>query len=123
MLLDTYSWVEFLIKSKKGEKVKGLLERQRCFTSVVSFSEITEWVLKQRLNPKEFVKIVSELSEVISLDFDIAVLAGKLNYERKKTVKDWGMIDSLILATSLVYDLKIVTGDKHFKDLSNVEIL
>jgi len=123
MLLDTYAWIEFFIKSDKGKKVKRLLEKQRCFTSILSFAEITEWASKQKLNPKEFLKIVSELSEIIKLDFEIAVLAGKLNFERKKTVKNWGMLDSLILATSLVYKLKVVTGDLHFKDLPDAEIL
>jgi predicted nucleic acid-binding protein len=89
----------------------------------LSFAEITEWASKQKLNPKELLRIVSELSEIIKLDFEIAVLAGKLNFERKKTVKNWGMLDSLILATSLIYKLKVVTGDLHFKDLPNVEIL
>ena len=57
------------------------------------------------------------------MDEEIIVSAGKLNYERKKIVKNWGMLDSFILATAQVYDLKILTKDSHFKDLPNIQLL
>jgi predicted nucleic acid-binding protein len=57
------------------------------------------------------------------LDQKICILAGKLSFQRKRLIKGWGMIDSLILATALVSNLKILTGEKHFKDLPNVEML
>jgi predicted nuclease of predicted toxin-antitoxin system len=32
-------------------------------------------------------------------------------------VRDWGLADSIILATARKEDAKVVTGDKHFIDL------
>jgi predicted nucleic acid-binding protein len=53
----------------------------------------------------------------------MAVLAGRINFERKINKRKWGMIDSFILATSLIYGLNILSRDSDFGDLQNVEIL
>jgi predicted nucleic acid-binding protein len=41
----------------------------------------------------------------------IVILAGKINYERKRIEKNWGMMDSIILATAQIYNLKVLTKD------------
>ncbi|MEM5793683.1 MAG: PIN domain-containing protein [Candidatus Aenigmatarchaeota archaeon] len=123
MLLDTHAWVEFFNGSEKGKKVKKILEEKRCFTSIVSLAEIAECCLRCGETPEKFVKKIKELSTILTLDEATSVSAGKINFYRKKVVKNWGMLDSFILASSLVFGLKIVTGDLHFKDLPNVVIL
>ena len=50
-------------------------------------------------------------------------VAGKMNFERKKTVKNWGMLDSFIFSTGLVYKLTVLTKDCQFDGLTNVQIL
>ncbi len=40
-----------------------------------------------------------------------------MNHKRKKTIKDWGMADSVILATARSASAKVVTGDRHFGGL------
>jgi len=62
-------------------------------------------------------------SDVLDLDEEIAILAGKINFENKKKIKNWGMLDSFIYSTARLYGLKTLTGDKHFKDLEEVEML
>jgi predicted nucleic acid-binding protein len=70
-----------------------------------------------------YVNGIKKVSGVLDLDENIITLAGRLNFERKKMVRNWGMMDSFILATSLLFNLKILTKDLQFKDLKNVEIL
>ena len=123
ILLDSSAWVEFFIKSEKGEVVKNILKTKECYTSIVTLAEISNWAMRENLNGKELVQFIINSSKVLNLNFQISFLAGELNFKRKKTVKNWGMIDSIILATSLFYDLKILTKDSHFKGLENVEIL
>ena len=72
---------------------------------------------------EELIAIVTQATHVLPLNLSIARLAGGLNYKRKKVVKNWGMIDSMILATALTYSLKILTKDSHFGDLDNAEML
>jgi predicted nucleic acid-binding protein len=50
-------------------------------------------------------------------------VAGELNFERKKRVKGWGMADSIILATARRAGSRIVTGDSHFRDLTEETIM
>jgi len=91
----------------------------------VSFAEVINWCFRNKLENRInfYIEGIKKGSEIIGLDEKIITFAGRLNYERKKVVKNWGMMDSFILATSLLYDLKILTKDSQFKDLQNVEIL
>jgi len=55
----------------------------------------------------------------VEIDEEIGIKAGETNYERKKTVKGWGMMDSHVLASSVVLGARILTGDQHFRDVKN----
>lgn len=123
MLLDTSAWIEFFIGSEKGKRVKEVLYKNDCYTCIVSIAEVTNWALKEDRGVEFLVKAIKQLSNIIELDDDIMVLAGKLNFERKKLNKKWGMLDSFILASGSIYELKILTKDNDFNDLSGVEIL
>jgi predicted nucleic acid-binding protein len=70
-----------------------------------------------------YINGIKNGSTILNLNEAIAIFAGKLNFERKKNVKNWGMIDSIILATAQIYNLKILTKDSGFRDLPNAEIL
>ena len=123
MLLDTSAWIEFFIGSPEGRQVRKVLEEQDCYTSMGSLAEIIDWAIKEEADALYLIKTVKQLSTIIVIDEDIAVLAGRLNNERKKTVKKWGMLDSFILATGTLYGLKILTKDRDFRDLPDVTIL
>ena len=123
MILDTSSWVEFFIKSEKGELVKRILKNEECYTCIVTIAELSNWALRENQDGKELIKFVLSSTKLLDLNPEISFLAGKLNFNRKKTIKNWGMADSLILSTALFYNLKIPTKDNHFKDLENAEML
>ncbi len=115
MLLDTYAWVEFFNGTKRGAKVRKLLKEKACFTSAISLAELSEWVERNRLDRKEKMTAVKKLSSIIGLDEQTLELGGVLKVRMRKTVKGFGLVDAIILATAKQYRLKIVTGDKHFK--------
>ena len=126
MLFDSYAWVEFFQKSEEGVRVKEILEdlgSVGCFTSIVSLSEITEWCLKNNRDFDKRIEIIMKLSTILNLNEEIVKLAGKINFENKRKINNWGMLDSLIYATASIYGLKVLTGDEHFRDLDNVEML
>ena len=123
VILDSSAWVEFFIKSEKGLLVKNTIKNKEGYTSIVTIAEISNYAMKENLDGKELAKFITGSTKILDLNLQICFLAGELNYKRKKIVKNWGMIDSIILATALFYDLKILTKDSHFKDLENVEIL
>ncbi|MEK6984093.1 MAG: PIN domain-containing protein [Nanoarchaeota archaeon] len=125
MLLDTSAWIEFFQDTDKRPIVQNILKNEENFTSEITFAEIINWCFNYKLEnkAKEYINGIKKGSKILMLNEAVIIYAGKLNYERKKIVKNWGMVDSLILATSLLYDLKILTKDSHFKDVENAKIL
>lgn len=123
MLLDTSAWIEFFNGSADGRHVKEALDGSECYTSIVTLAEIANWALKEKRDTRFLTNTIEQLSSIIKLDKEIATLAGQLNFERKKANKKWGMLDSFILATGMLYSLKILTKDSDYKDLEDVEVL
>ena len=125
MLLDTSAWIELFQETEKTAIVKNVLETEDNFTSSITFAELVNWCLKNNKEDKitAYIEGIKNGSTILELNEAIIISAGKLNYERKKIVKNWGMVDSLVLSTSLFYNLRILTKDSHFKDLENAGML
>ena len=125
MLLDTSTWIEFFRDTDNRPIVQDILKNEENFTSEITFAEIVNWCLRNNIRHKiiDYIQGIKNGSQILELNEAIIISAGKINYERKKIIKNWGMVDSLILATSLLYDLKILTKDRHFKGLENVGVL
>jgi len=125
VLFDTSAWIEFFDGTDKSRLVEDTIKTKEIFTTEITYAEIVTWCLRNKLEHKirDYIEGIKKGSKILELNEAIIISAGKLNYERKKVVKNWGMIDSLILSTALFYGLKILTKDSHFKGLDNVEIL
>ena len=79
--------------------------------------------MRNNFLPKKFIETMHSYSKILKIIEHISELAGKINFEHKKTIKNWGMLDSFIYASARIYGLKTLTGDPHFKDLEDVEML
>lgn len=125
-VIDTYAWVEYFAGSEAGRKVRSFVEGRRCATPTVVIAELSGKLLKEvranretdegRSRKLEFVK---SSTEMIPLDGDIATRAGEFNVERKQSVRNWGLADSIVLATAREAGAQVVTGDMHFSDLKS----
>ena len=122
MIFDTYAWIEYFQGTEKGDRIRILLKNNECFTSLISIAEISNWIENKNMNRGKIMKVVKESSKMIELDEEILEIAGIIKKEKRKTIKDMGLIDSIIIATSRKYGLKILTGDPHFQG-ENVEFL
>jgi predicted nucleic acid-binding protein len=122
-ILDSYAWIEYFMGTKKGEKVKPIIEGlEEKITPTICLAEVyakTVRVEGEELAEKQR-KFIKERSVLIPLDEAIAVESAKIDAVMKKKVKGWGLADSIIYSTGLVKKAKIVTGDVHFKNLENV---
>jgi predicted nucleic acid-binding protein len=99
------------------------LETGLVVTPAIVVAELSEKHkrLNREFGPKyDFVKA---RTSVVPLEEELARVAGELNFERKKRVKGWGMADSIILATARRAGSRIVTGDPHFRDLTEEAIM
>ena len=60
---------------------------------------------------------------LVSVDRQVAVLAGEINNRQKSVKRGGGMADSTILATTSAANAKVVTGDRHFEGLPDAIII
>jgi predicted nucleic acid-binding protein len=126
-IIDAYAWIEYFRASKYGEVAKEFIESADSVTPSIVVSEVSRKLQKEidlgnetsegRLKRLEFI---SATSQVINLDFELAITAGKTACEMNKNVKGWGLADAIVLCTARKFRSKVVTGDEHFKDLEEV---
>lgn len=123
-LIDSYAWIEYFEGSKAGLKVKVILENDVCFTSSLSFAEVTIKLLKKGKNANEAYSIMNSLSKEIIVDNSISFEAAIIYLEKRKNLKDIGIVDVIIMAQARADNLSIITGDsEHFKDEKNVILI
>lgn len=122
-LLDTSAWIELFIRGPNWHRVEEVLKGDECYTSILSVAEVANWAAKQNINPSIPIDIMEATTTMLDLDSQTARLAGLINFERKKLVKKWGMLDSLIFATAMSHGLKVLAKDSDFHGLAGVEII
>jgi len=117
-VIDSYAWIEYFRGSEAGSKARDYIESKDGATSGITIAELREKYLREgwRYFDADLL-FISSVTSLMPVDKEIAVLAGTINFERKKKVKDWGMSDSIVLATARKASAKVLTGDPHFKDL------
>ena len=117
IVLDTYAWIEFFNGSEAGKKVGNILnsKENEIFTSIITIAEMSSKLKRENLDAEKGYEIITNSSKIYFMNPELAKEAGLLHAEMKKKIKDFGMIDSIILSTARKLGAKIVTGDPHFK--------
>ena len=119
-VIDSYAWIEYFRGSEEGKITKEFIENKTCATCSITIAELSEKYSREK---KEFamdLHFIISKNKIVNLDKDIAGLAGQINFENKKKIKNWGMADSIILATSNLLNAKVVTGNEHFRNLGAI---
>lgn len=122
-LLDTSAWVEYFKGTAKGEIVKQYLKEENVYTSAITLAEITKWGVE---NNNDCVIIVSQIktnSIIILVEEEVLLNAGKLYVQLRKLKPKIGLIDTIIYASALLHDLTLISCDRDFSDLPNVELI
>ncbi|MDA4123688.1 MAG: PIN domain-containing protein [Thaumarchaeota archaeon] len=122
--MDSYAWIEYFAGSAKGKSATKYVESSGPATPTVVIAELSRKLLGETLAGRETVagrlerlRFVRSSTVVLDLTDEVAVVAGEIDVERKEKVRDWGLADSIVLATARESGAKVVTGDKHFNDL------
>ena len=118
LFLDSYSWIEYFRGSKKGEKVWKILKKEKVYTSNLVIAEIISKFKREGIDFNNAYRILLSNSVVVELTSEIAKEAGMFHADIKKKVRNFGLVDAIILITARKIKAKIVTGDKHFKDFN-----
>mgnify|MGYP001608295886 FL=1 len=121
-IIDSYAWVEYFKGSKQGELARDFIEGKNSATSSITIAELSEKYEREGKKFEEDFNFIISQTKIINLNSEIALLSGKLNFENKKKIKNWGMADAIILATAQINKSKVVTGDEHFRNFDSVMI-
>ncbi len=124
-IIDAWAWVEYLIGSSYGEKVKQIVENRanEIFTCVLSIAEVMSMIKRENKDSEPAYKTVLSLSKIYNVNTNLSRNAGFLHAEVRKTIKDFGLIDAFILKIARELKAKILTGDKHFKDFKEAILI
>jgi predicted nucleic acid-binding protein len=123
-VVDSYAWVEYFRGSARGAKAREYIESRSMATSAITIAEMQEKYLREKWKHfAEDMSFIMTRTTLIPVDRNIALAAGQINYSRKRVRKDWGMADSIVLATARELSAGVLTGDPHFKDLSEAVLI
>ena len=126
-VIDSYAWLEYCMGTEKGEKAKAIIDspEHEKLTPSICIAEIYAKALKLEgeEGAEERRAFMKASSAFIPLNESIAVQAAKLDVSMKKNVDGWGLADSIVLATAKFTRSKVLTGDRHFQRLEDVELI
>lgn len=117
-VIDSFAWIEYFAGSKAGADARPFIESGRGITPTIVIAELAEKYRRARIAYSRDLDFIVGMTRIIPLDLAIAEAAGSLNHERKRAVKRWGLSDSVVLATARQHGAMILTGDEHFRDLT-----
>ena len=127
MFLDTSIIIEIFRSPKDSERFKKIykyITGENLFISVLQIGEISDWCLKNGINPKERVSMIKEICTIVPLTEDICLEASKIKHEmRSKGIKKFSLTDGIILASARYMDEKLLTADKDFRKAKDVIII
>lgn len=117
--LDSFAWIEYFMGSKRGVKVKAYIEGEGVlYTPAICLTEIKSKYLREKRDPTSRINLILDRSLIIPVNKDIALPAADIKQKHKLHT-----IDALVYASSQHKKLILVTGDQHFKDMPNVEMI
>lgn len=123
-VVDSYAWIEYLDGTEIGRKVSDLIkENNEIFTCVLTIAEVVSKAARKGKDVKIAYDVLTSNSKIIDADEELSLQAGLLQYEMRKTVKDFGLADAYILATAGKLKAKILTGDMHLKNMKEAVLI
>jgi predicted nucleic acid-binding protein len=124
-VIDAWAWIEYMIGSEHGAKVKETLENEsnEIFTCAVTLAEIISKVGREGRNIEEAYALLLSDSQIINADEDLSKNAGIIHAQMRSKEKDFGLADAYVLASARKLKGKILTGDAHFKNLKEAVLI
>ncbi|MFH1721276.1 MAG: PIN domain-containing protein [Candidatus Altiarchaeota archaeon] len=125
IFVDAFAWIEYFKGNERGSAAAKYIESSRyeLFTLLENLAELSVYYHRNKLEFNDDFSFILSRSRVTQPNQEDAIQAGKTSAEKRKTMKNWGLVDSLLLTTAKRYKAKILTGDQHFKDIKEAILI
>ena len=127
MFLDTSIIIEIFRSGKKSEtfeEIFELIKNEPIFISVIQIGEISDWCIKNNINPEKRIFKLKQILNVVPLNEKICLEGSKIKHEiRKKGTEKFSLIDGIILSSARSINQKLLTMDKDFRKINDTIVL
>jgi len=117
-MLDSFAWMEYFMGTHKGVD-----DHSQLYTSPIVIAEIYSKSLRTDGNAEERTDFIMKRCAIVALDEKIAIEAAKIHAENKAKTPDFGLADAIILVSARSRNMKVLTGDPHFKNFKDAVML
>jgi len=124
-VIDAYAWIEYLVGSEAGDKVRTVLEEEdsEVYTCAVTLAEVISKTAREERDYESAYGVITGNSSMVDVDEELSKETGLLHAEMRKTGKDFGLADAYVLAVARRNNTKILTADMHFKDIKEAILI
>ncbi len=127
MLLDTSIIIEIFRSEKNSktfEEIYELIKDEPLFISVIQIGEISDWCLKNNIDPEKRISKLRQLLNIIPLSEKLCFEGSQIKFNlRKKGISKFSLIDGIILASARSINQKLITMDKDFRKIKDAIVL
>ena len=124
-VVDAYAWVEYLVGSEAGIRVRDLLEKgnNEVYTCAVTLAEVVSKAAREGQDTETVYTILLSNSQIVNVDEELSKEAGILHAQIRRTDRDFGLADAYVLATARRTGSRVLTGDPHFKGVKEAILI
>jgi predicted nucleic acid-binding protein len=116
---DSSAWIEYFAGTQKGKSVKNILNQNHSIlTPSICLMEIKHKYIHEKHPFKDRLDFICSTSTIVDITKDIALSAA----DTKKQYKLY-TIDAAIYATAKKHKSLLLTGDHHFAEMPNVQLI
>ena len=127
MFIDTTILIRILNTNKDTNDFKKIfdhLQNGQHFISALQLAEVSDWCLKNELDPNESISCIKKMANIMLPNEAIYLSGSKIKKElRDKGIRKAGINDGIILATARHLGQKLLTTDNDFRSEYDVIVL
>lgn len=127
MFLDTSIIIEIFRSEKNSktfEEIYELIKDEPLFISIIQIGEISDWCLKNNIDPEKRISKLRQLLNIIPLSEKLCFEGSQIKFNlRKKGISKFSLIDGIILASARSINQKLITMDKDFRKIKDAIVL
>jgi PIN domain nuclease of toxin-antitoxin system len=132
VIIDSFAWIEYLTAGRFGTKVRSVLGGEDlALTPDLVLAEVSRKLARDGVEQNALqaqLSLMLSLTTVTTIDLQVALAIPRADKDLRASARSRGLGapglgDATVLATARARGGKVLTGDRHFKDLAETEWL